>query len=72
MLEVRVAADGFLPHMVRNIVGALLDVGQGRRQPEWIDELLAKRDRRFGSVMAPAQGLTLTRVGFSGDPLDDE
>ena len=32
VLEVRVAADGFLPHMVRNIVGALLDVGQGRRE----------------------------------------
>jgi len=72
VLEVRVAADGFLPHMVRNIVGALLDVGQGRRHLEWIDELLDKRDRRFGSVMAPAQGLTLTRIGFSGDPLDDE
>jgi tRNA pseudouridine38-40 synthase len=72
VLEVRVAADGFLPHMVRNIVGALLDLGQGRRNPGWIDELLAKRDRRFGSVMAPPQGLTLTRIGYSGDVLDDD
>jgi len=72
VLEVRVAADGFLPHMVRNIVGALLDVGQGRRNAEWIDELLAERDRRFGSVMAPAHGLTLTRVGFSDDLVDDD
>ena len=72
VLEVRVAADGFLPHMVRNIVGALLDLGQGRRNPGWIDELLAERDRRFGSVMAPPQGLTLTRIGFSGDLLDDD
>ncbi len=72
VLEVRVAADGFLPHMVRNIVGALLDVGQGRRNPEWIRQLLAERDRRFGSVAAPAHGLTLTRVGFSGDLLDDD
>ncbi len=46
VLEIRVAADGFLPHMVRNIVGALLQVGQGRRYPEWIGELLAGRDRR--------------------------
>ena len=72
VLEVRVAADGFLPHMVRNIVGALLDVGQGRRDPEWINELLAKRDRRLGSAMAPPHGLTLTRVGFAGDRLRDD
>jgi tRNA pseudouridine38-40 synthase len=72
VLEVRVAADGFLPRMVRNIVGALLEVGQGRRNPEWINELLAAQDRRFGSTMAPARGLTLTRVGFSGDLLDDK
>jgi tRNA pseudouridine38-40 synthase len=72
VLEVRVAADGFLPHMVRNIVGALLDVGQGRRNPEWITDVVAGRDRRIGSVMAPAHGLTLTRVGFPGDVLDDD
>jgi len=72
VLEVRVAADGFLPHMVRNIVGALLDVGQGRRDPEWINELLAERDRRLGPAMAPAHGLTLTRVGYSGDVLDED
>jgi tRNA pseudouridine38-40 synthase len=71
VLEIRVAADGFLPHMVRNIVGALLDVGQGRRDPDWISELLAARDRRFGAVTAPAHGLTLTRIGFIGDLLDD-
>jgi tRNA pseudouridine38-40 synthase len=72
VLEIRVAADGFLPHMVRNIVGALLDVGQRRRNPEWVSELLVERDRRIGPVMAPAHGLTLTRVGFSGDLLDDD
>ena len=71
VLEIRVVADGFLPHMVRNIVGALLEVGQGRREPEWINELLAERDRRVGSVTAPPHGLTLTRVGFAGDVLDD-
>ena len=72
VLEVRVAADGFLPHMVRNIVGALLEVGQGRREPEWINELLAEQDRRLGSVTAPPRGLTLARVGFAGDVLDDD
>ena len=71
VLEVRVVADGFLPHMVRNIVGALLQVGQGQRQPEWIRELLVGRDRRAGPAAAPPQGLTLLRVGFAGDALDD-
>jgi len=72
VLEIRVAADGFLPRMVRNIVSALVQIGQGRRNPEWIDELLAVQDRRLGPTVAPSQGLTLSRVGFSGDVLDDD
>jgi tRNA pseudouridine38-40 synthase len=70
-LEIRVAADGFLPRMVRNIVGALMDVGQHRRESAWIGEVLAAGDRRSGSVVAPAHGLTLWRVGFDGDVLDE-
>jgi tRNA pseudouridine38-40 synthase len=58
--------------MVRNIVGALFDIGRARRTPEWIDELLAERDRRFGPVMAPPQGLSLVRIGFNGDQLDND
>jgi tRNA pseudouridine38-40 synthase len=57
--------------MVRNIVGALLLVGQGQRNSEWISELLAGRDRRLGPAAAPPHGLTLTRVGFAGDVLDN-
>ena len=72
VLEIRVAADGFLPQMVRTIVGALLQVGQGRRYPEWISELLAGQDRRLGPVAAPPHGLTLSQVGFAGDVLDDD
>ena len=72
VLEVRVAADGFLPRMVRNVVGALLQVGQGQRDPEWISELLAGQDRRFGPVAAPPHGVTLLRVGFAGDVLEDD
>jgi tRNA pseudouridine38-40 synthase len=72
ILEVRVVADGFLSHMVRNVVGALLQVGQGQRHPEWIGELLAEQDRRFGPLAAPPHGLTLSRVGFAGDVLDDD
>jgi len=71
VLEVRVAADGFLPQMVRNVVGALLQVGRGRRDPEWISELLAGQDRRLAPAAAPPHGLTLVRVGFAGDVLED-
>lgn len=71
VLEIRVAADGFLPRMVRNIVGALVEIGQGRQREDWIDGMLAAKDRRRGPVAAPAQGLTLWRVGYGGDVLDD-
>ena len=71
-LEFRIVADGFLPRMVRNITGALVEVGQGRREPAWIGEILAAKDRRQGSEVAPAHGLTLWRVGFPGDALVDE
>jgi tRNA pseudouridine38-40 synthase len=71
VLEIRVVADGFLPHMVRNVVGALLRVGRGHRDSDWISELLARRDRRLGPAAAPPHGLTLVRVGFAGDVLDN-
>ncbi|HEY8447154.1 MAG TPA: tRNA pseudouridine(38-40) synthase TruA [Thermomicrobiales bacterium] len=67
LYEIRVAADGFLPRMVRAIVGALVEIGRGKRAPQWIDELLAARDRRLGPMTAPAAGLTLWRVGYEGD-----
>jgi tRNA pseudouridine38-40 synthase len=71
VVEVTVVADGFLPRMVRNIVGALVEVGQGRQEPSWIGEILGYRDRRMGSVVAPALGLTLSAVGYGDDPIDD-
>ena len=71
VIEIVAMADGFLPRMVRNIVGALLEVGQGRESPDWITELLGHRDRRLGSVLAPAQGLSLTAVVYGDDTRDD-
>ncbi|HRP72885.1 MAG TPA: tRNA pseudouridine(38-40) synthase TruA, partial [Luteimonas sp.] len=44
-------------HMVRNIVGSLLEVGAGARPEAWIGELLAGRDRRRAGPTAPAEGL---------------
>ena len=59
-----VVANGFLHHMVRNIVGVLLAVGAGEAEPEWAGEVLESRDRRTGGVTASAEGLYLVRVGY--------
>lgn len=55
---VEVEANAFLLHMVRNIVGSLLEVGRGAREPAWIAEVLASRDRGCAGATAPPQGLT--------------
>lgn len=72
LIEVRVIADGFLPRMVRNLVGGLVEIGRGRQQPTWLLDLVASGDRRKGSGTAPAHGLTLWRVGYASDVPDDE
>jgi tRNA pseudouridine38-40 synthase len=54
---VEVEANAFLHHMVRNIVGSLLEVGRGERPCAWIAELLAARDRNQAGVTALPQGL---------------
>jgi tRNA pseudouridine38-40 synthase len=57
-------ANAFLHHMVRNLVGTLVEIGAGRRPPEWGAQLLAARDRRLAAPTAPAQGLTLVDVAY--------
>jgi tRNA pseudouridine38-40 synthase len=59
-----ISGDGFLRHMVRNIVGTLVDVGRGRRAPEWVSEVLASRDRARAGATAPPEGLFLMAVSF--------
>lgn len=59
-----ITANAFLLHMVRNIVGALLDVGRGKQPPESIGRLLALRDRTQAPPTASPQGLYLVRVTY--------
>lgn len=59
---------GFLRHMVRNLVGTLVEVGTGRRAAADMAALLAARDRSRAGRTAPAHGLTLVRVRYDGDP----
>lgn len=58
------AADGFLTHMVRNIVGTLIEVGRGQFGPERVSDVLATKDRRRAGPTAPAKGLCLERVVY--------
>ncbi|MDA3914436.1 tRNA pseudouridine(38-40) synthase TruA [Oleiagrimonas sp.] len=58
MVHVEIEANAFLYHMVRNIVGSLLPVGRGDREPGWMETLLAGRDRDRAGPTAPSSGLT--------------
>lgn len=60
-------ASAFLHHMVRNLVGSLVCVGQGKRPPEWISELLAAGDRRLAAPTFPANGLYLVEVRYPSE-----
>lgn len=59
-----IKANAFLHHMVRNITGSLLEVGMGRRPPQWIAELLAAKDRTLAAATAKAEGLYLVDVDY--------
>ena len=63
-LWVELYGEGFLRHMVRNIVGSLHEVGRHNRPPTWFRELLDLRDRTAAGVTAPPQGLFLVRVDY--------
>lgn len=60
--------SGFLRHMVRNLVGTLLEVGSGRRTSDSMPGLLAARDRRLAGPTAPAAGLSLICVDYGDFP----
>lgn len=63
-LRYHVTGTGFLRHMVRNIVGTLVDIGKGRWPAEDMALILASRSRARAGATAPAQGLVLIRVIF--------
>jgi tRNA pseudouridine38-40 synthase len=57
-------ADGFLRHMVRNIVGTVIEVGSGRTTPDGFLQILEAKDRKRAGIKAPPQGLFLTMVRY--------
>lgn len=64
-----IEANAFLHHMVRNIVGVLMRIGVGYKEPEWIQEVLLAKDRRQAAETAPASGLYLTKVSYPSNYL---
>jgi tRNA pseudouridine38-40 synthase len=59
-----IEGTAFLRHMVRNIVGTLVEVGWGQREVEEVRELLRLRDRTKAAATAPPHGLCLTRIDY--------
>ena len=70
LLVADVVADAFCYSMVRNLVGAVVCVADGRQDPAWISQLLANKERVSDSLVFPARGLTLYQVDYpSNDQL---
>lgn len=63
-LRIRFTGDGFLYNMVRILTGTLVEVGEGKRSPLSMKELLHSKNRSLAGITAPAQGLTLLEVHY--------
>ena len=63
-IVIRICGSGFLYNMVRIIAGTLLEVGQGKREPESLAAVLEAKDRSAAGPTAPARGLTLVKYEF--------
>ncbi|MBI4484637.1 MAG: tRNA pseudouridine(38-40) synthase TruA [Acidobacteria bacterium] len=73
LVSYEVTGNGFLRHMVRTIVGSLVEIGRGRHDLRWLTEVVASRDRALAGPTAPASGLFLVGVDYGIDPaLADE
>ncbi len=66
LLIYRIRGNGFLHHMVRNLVGTMLDVGRGHLKTEAVPAILAARARSAAGPTAPARGLFLHSVEYDG------
>jgi tRNA pseudouridine38-40 synthase len=66
LLVIEVNANAFLLHMVRNIVGVLVAIGQGDQEPEWANAVLRSKDRKLAGMTNAPQGLYLVDVAYPG------
>lgn len=63
-IYIDVQANAFLHHMVRNIAGVLIKVGEGKKDPIWVKEVLEAKHRTAADITAPAQGLYFVSVEY--------
>ncbi|QNS01920.1 MAG: tRNA pseudouridine(38-40) synthase TruA [Buchnera aphidicola (Pentalonia nigronervosa)] len=61
---IEITANSFLHHMVRNIVGVLIEIGLAKRKKYWMQELLKKKNRLYAGITAPSKGLYLSFVEY--------
>jgi tRNA pseudouridine38-40 synthase len=72
LVSVEFVANGFLHHMIRNLMGSLLYVAMGRQKQEWLASLLVARDRKLAAPTFLAEGLYFTGVDYGVDhPLSE-
>lgn len=64
LVKLRVTANGFLHHMIRNIVGTLVPIGKGQKPVTWMQEVLDSQDRKQAGVTAPPNGLSFMQVTY--------
>ncbi len=67
ILEIEFTGNGFLQYMVRNMVGFLIEVGEGKRKPIEVEEVLQKKDRRYAGFTAEPVGLYLKDIEYQED-----
>jgi tRNA pseudouridine38-40 synthase len=65
MIVISINGNGFLYNMVRIIAGTLIDVGRGRIDPDYIQDIIESRDRNKAGATAPAKGLTLMKINYN-------
>ena len=66
LVVAEICANAFLLHMVRNIMGVLIDIGLGLQPPVWAQQVLESRDRKQAGRTAPAAGLYLVHARYPG------
>ena len=64
IVRIRARANAFIQQMVRSLAGTLIEVGEGRRTPDEVPEILAARDRAVAGRVAPPHGLCLVAVEY--------
>jgi len=64
LIIINIKANSFLQHMVRNIVGSLIEVGMNKKPENWIKKILIKKNRKFAGITAKSSGLNLIYVHY--------